>query len=175
MIHTAQKCRRGLAQYLKRYKHQPDLTARLDSLADAPFSEETINEIVLWKINRYAQVPKGVRNSLHALRRLSSKEHTKAEPVLLSLLRCDGVDLAMASTFLRFQNAEVFQIIDRHAYRAAFGKPYALHSSTPAKTKISTYFMYLDVLHLLAASSGEAFRDLDRILYIFDKERNGPL
>jgi hypothetical protein len=35
--------------------------------------------------------------------------------------------------------------------------------------------MYLDALHSLAASKGAAFRDLDRILYIFDKEHNGTL
>jgi hypothetical protein len=81
----------------------------------------------------------------------------------------------MASTFLRFQTADVFQIIDRHAYRAVFGMPYPLHSATPTKTKVSTYFSYLDELHDLAASSGAAFRDLDRILYEFDKKVNGSL
>jgi len=81
----------------------------------------------------------------------------------------------MASTFLHFQNREVFQIIDRHGYRAVFGKRYPLYSATPNGTKASTYFKYLDALHDLAASSGAAFRDLDRILYEFDKKVNGTL
>ena len=38
-----------------------------------------------------------------------------------------------------------------------------------------TYFKYLDALHRLAQSRGVQFRDLDRILYIFDKEQNGSL
>jgi thermostable 8-oxoguanine DNA glycosylase len=175
MIHTAQDCKDSLSEYLKRFKFQPDLTAHLDNLPDEPFSQETVNEIVLWKVNRYARLPQDVRDSLYSLRRLSANEHLKAEHVLLNLLRCDGVDLPMASTFLRFQNAEVFQIVDRHAYRAAIGEPYPLHSATPTKTKVSTYFTYLDALHSLAASSGAAFRDLDRILYVFDKQHNGTL
>jgi thermostable 8-oxoguanine DNA glycosylase len=130
---------------------------------------------VLWKVNRYARLPQDVRDALYALRRLSPNEHRKAEGLLLNLLRYDGVDLPMASTFLRFQNAEVFQIIDRHAYRAATGKPYPLYSATHTKTKVSTYFTYLDALRSLALSSSVAFRDLDWILYVFDKEHNGPL
>jgi hypothetical protein len=86
-----------------------------------------------------------------------------------------GVDLAMASTFLRFQNADVFQILDRHAYRAVFGKRYPLYSTTPQHTKVSVYFRYFDSLIELAASRGLPFRALDRILYVFDKEHNGKL
>jgi thermostable 8-oxoguanine DNA glycosylase len=138
MIHTARNCKHSLSKYLKRYKHQPVLTAHLDNLPDEPFSPETVNEIVLWKVNRYARLSHHVRKALHALRTLSPHEHPKARRVLLSLLRCEGVDLAMASTFLRFQNAEVFQIIDRHAYRAVIGKPYPLHSATASETKVST-------------------------------------
>jgi hypothetical protein len=175
MIHTAPTHKGSLSKYLRGYTHLPILTAHLDNLPKQPFSQGTVNEIVLWKVNRYATLQQDVRRSLYAMRTLSPKEHSKAGQVLLSLLSCDGVDLAMASTFLRFQNADVFQIIDKHAYRAVFGEPYPHYSATPAKTKVSTYFTYLDALHALAASSGAAFRDLDRILYIFDKKRNGTL
>lgn len=160
---------------MKRFEFQPDLTPHLDKLPDEPFSQETVNEIVLWKVNRYVRLPHDVRDSLYSLRTLSPKDHAKAEQVLLSLLDCHGVDLPMASTFLRFQNADVFQIIDRHAYRAAMGRPYPLYPGTPMKTKVSTYFKYLDALHPLSASNRAAFRDLDRILYVFDKEHNPTL
>jgi thermostable 8-oxoguanine DNA glycosylase len=138
-------------------------------------SQETVNEIVLWKVSRYVQLPKKLRDSLYALRVLSPRDHRQAERVLLDLLDCHGVDLAMASTFLRFQNADAFQIIDRHAYRAVFGERFPVHSKTPSRTKVSVYFKYLDSLHSLAAARRVAFRELDRILYMFDKEHNGTL
>jgi hypothetical protein len=49
------------------------------------------------------------------------------------------------------------------------------HSSGAFPKKMAVYFQYLDALHSLAASSGTPFHFLDRILYIFDKERNGTL
>ena len=153
-IQTAQAYGGNLADYLKGYKYQSRLTPHLDSLPDEPFSQETVNEIVLWKVNRYVQLPEQIRHSLYSLRALSPRQHRDAEVVLLSLLNCAGVDLAMASTFLRFQNADVFQIIDRHAYRAVFGKRYPVHSGTASNAKASLYFTYLDTLHSLPTSSG---------------------
>ena len=142
---------------------------------NAPFSQEIVNEIVLWKVNRYARLPEGVRNALHTLRTLKPKMHRDGEKVLGLLLECSGVDLPMASTILRFQAADVFQIIDKHAYRAVFGVAYPLYPASNPKSKISTYFDYLDALHQLALSSKTSFCDLDRILYIFDKDKNGTL
>jgi thermostable 8-oxoguanine DNA glycosylase len=160
---------------LKRYQYQQALTTHLDTLPDKPFSQETVNEIVLWKVNRYVRLPKKLRDSIHVLRTLSPRDHRQAEPVLLNLLNCHGVDLAMASTFLRFQNADVFQILDRHAYRAVFGERYRVNSKAPPHIKVAVYFKYLDALHSLATARRVAFRELDRILYMFDKEHNGAL
>jgi thermostable 8-oxoguanine DNA glycosylase len=174
-IRTVQAYRGKLSKYLKRYQQLPALTAHLDTLPDKPFSQETINEIVLWKVNRYVGLPKKLRDSLHELRALSPRDHRQAEPVLLKLLDCHGVDLAMASTFLRFQNADVFQIIDRHAYRAVFGERYRVNSKAAPPIKVAVYFKYLDALHSISTSSGVPFRDLDRILYVFDKDHNGTL
>jgi hypothetical protein len=171
----AQNYKGNLSEMLKRFTYQPKLTAKLDTLPNAPFSQEIINEIVLWKVNRYARLPDDVRNTLHKLRKLDPKSHRPGEQVLRQLLECSGVDLPMASTILRFQNANVFQIIDRHAYRAVFGVAYPLYAASNPKAKISTYFKYLDALHGLAQSSQAPFCDLDRILYIFDKEQNGTL
>ena len=174
-IRTARSYKGRLSRFGSLYNNQPALTPHLDNLPDKPMSQETVNEIVLWKVNRYVRLTHHVRNSMYALRTLRPTQHRHAERVLRSLLRCYGVDLAMASTFLRFQNPDVFQIIDRHAYRAVFGKSYPLHSATSDGIKVSTYFTYLDALRDLAVSSGAAFRDLDRILYEFDKDKNGML
>jgi hypothetical protein len=174
-IQTAHAHTGNLSEYLKGYKYQPRLTPRLDALPDGPFSQETVNEIVLWKVNRYVELPEHLRRSLCSLRALPARHHREAEAVLLSLLNCHGVDLAMASTFLRFQNATVFQIIDRRAYRTVFGERYRVYPATPPHRKVSVYFKYLDSLHSLAQSRGVAFRELDRILYAFDKAHNGAL
>jgi thermostable 8-oxoguanine DNA glycosylase len=174
MIRTAQNHQGDLWDFLSRYTYQPVLTARLDALAGQPFSQEVVNEIVLWKVNRYAPLPDEIRNALHTLM-LEPQKHRGSECVLVQLLACDGVDLPMASTLLRFQAPDVFQIIDRHAYRAVFGEAYPLYPASSPQAKIHTYFKYLDALHRLAQSSGVQFRDLDRILYIFDKEQNGTL
>jgi thermostable 8-oxoguanine DNA glycosylase len=176
MIYTAKDYKKKkLDEFLKDFTYQPELTNRLDNLRDEPFSQEIINEIVLWKINRYAQLPGDIRKELHELRSLRPEAHKQGETVLLKLLNCGGVDLPMASTILRFQNADVFQIIDRHAYRAVFGVAYPLYPASSEEQKVSTYFNYLDALHELAKSSSTRFRDLDRILYIFDKKKNGSL
>lgn len=175
MIKTAHAYRGNLGKYEKRYKYQPDLTPRLDALPDEPFSQQTVYEIVLWKLNRYVRIPEAVRESLHGLRTLRQNEHRKSEPVLLNLLECDGVDLPMASTFLRFQNAVAFQIIDKRAYRTVFGERYRVYPATPPHRKVSVYFKYLDSLIELAEYHRVPFSVLDRILYVFDKEHNGAL
>src|SRR4051812_34361666 len=135
MIRTAQRNKRQLGKYLELYRYQPELTAHLDTLPSAPFSQQTINEIVLWKVNRYVRFPARLSKTLHGLRKLPPKQHRQAKSILEELLDCRGVDLAMASTILRFQNARTFQIIDRHAYRALTGKPYRLHTKTAVGTK----------------------------------------
>ena len=84
MVQTALNHVGNLSDYLKGYKYQRDLTAQLDSLADEPFSQETINEIVLWKINRYVPLSESIRRDLHALRALSPKEHSKGEHAVAS-------------------------------------------------------------------------------------------
>jgi thermostable 8-oxoguanine DNA glycosylase len=91
------------------------------------------------------------------------------------LLNISGVDLPMASTILRFTNPKVFQIIDRHAYRAIYGKKYPLYQSTPTERKISLYFDYIDDLIELCKLKGLTFTTIDRLLYIFDKKNNGKL
>lgn len=90
--------------------------------------------------------------------------------MLRVLLNVNGVDLPMASTILRFTNPKVFQIIDRHAYRAVYGKKYPLYQATPTARKISLYFDYIDELIELCKLKGLTSATIDRLLYIFDKK-----
>lgn len=166
-------------ELLKKYygKYQPELTQKLDRLEDKTFVQEIINEIVLWKVNRYASISDDLLIQIEELKTVSQGNHRYCHSVLKKLLekKGNGVDLPLASTILRFRNPDTFQIIDRHAYRALFGKKYALYHSTNPDEKIKVYFDYLDGLIELCNKSGYHFRTNDRVLYEFDKENNGKL
>ncbi len=164
-----------LSRFLDKYNYQPRLTPMLDNLIGADFTPELLNEIVLWKVNRYVSLDQDQLHRIDGFRGLKPGEHGKARSVLEELLPTHGVDLPMASTFLRFRNPAVFQIIDRHAYRAVYGRDYKMHTKTPVKKKIEVYFAYLDGLRLLCDSKGLNFGTVDRVLYQFDKKTNGSL
>jgi hypothetical protein len=109
------------------------------------------------------------------LRRLKPKSHKRGDSVLRALLDCHGVDLALASAILRFRNPEVFQVIDRHAYRAVYGSDYPLSTKSLSDRKVSLYFQYVDDLVDLCADKRLAFRTIDRVLYKFDQANNRKL
>ena len=92
--------------------------------------------------------------------------------MLERLLQTNGVDLAMASTILRFRNPEVFQIIDKRAYRVVYGEKLKVYHTTPIAKKKELYFNYLDKLNLLKHEVNIEFKLLDRALYELDKNIN---
>jgi len=162
-------------RFFSNYVYQTDLTDRLDNLSGVKFNQELINEIVLWKVNRYVSLNNEMLRKLDELSNLRNGQHYQSKDVLDRLLNTHGIDLPMASTILRFRNPNVFQIIDKHAYRAVFGEKYPLYSATPNNRKIKLYFEYLDKLIEIAKNRNLEFRILDRLLYEFDKQLNGPL
>lgn len=165
---------------LENYDYQPDLTKKLDNLHDVPFTQSIINEIVLWKVNRYVFIDNEILENTNKLKNLTQGEHRQAESVLETLLIKDkdivrGVDLPMASTILRFRNPKVFQIIDRHAYRALYDEDFSLYKLKSIDQKVSTYFKYLDDIIDLCRKKNLEFQIIDRLLYEFDKKVNGRL
>lgn len=171
----AEDCKDELMKYLADYSYQPALTKILDAASDEDFDQKKINEIVLWKVNRYAKLSEEGLGALNSAAKINPGKHREASGCIEKLLRETGVDLPMASTFLRFRNSKTFQIIDRHAYRAITGNPYRLYSHSKESEKVALYFDYLDGLLTLAKMAGLNFKDMDRILYIFDKQENGAL
>jgi hypothetical protein len=101
-----------LSEFLNGYAYQSKLTPTLDELEGVNFTPELLNEIVLWKVNRYVSLDADQLHRIDALVTLKPGEHRNAGAILEDLLGAHGVDLAMASTFLRFRNPSVFQIID---------------------------------------------------------------
>lgn len=175
VIETAGDWKGSLQLLMRDFRFQAGLTNQLDALGPQPFTGDAIKDIVLWKVNRYVKLSEGALAALNGVAEFQPKSHRGAEILLTTLLQEAGVDLPMASTFLRFRNRKVFQIIDRHAYRALYGERYPLHSSSTTELKVSLYFRFLDDLVLLAESKDVAFEDLDRVLYVFDKQVNGKL
>jgi hypothetical protein len=53
--------RGDLNEFLHKYKYQPTLTARLDALEMSPFTQELVNEIVLWKNNKFTRLSDELR------------------------------------------------------------------------------------------------------------------
>ena len=165
----------NLAEFLNQYNYQPGLTPKLDNLGGKPLNQKLINEITLWKVNRYFSIPPEILQKIEGIERLKKREHRKTEDILEKLLKIKGIDLPMASTLLRFRNPEVFQIVDRHAYRAIYGQRYPLYGASPIKRKTSIYFDYLDKLINLCKKRKLEFKTIDRLLYIFDKKINKNL
>jgi hypothetical protein len=164
---------RNLPDFLKDYRYQLELTGRLDRLDSQPFTQAVVNEIVLWKVNRYTALSPATLELLNNVVGLQAGSHRAARDVILALLGERGVDLPMASTLLRFRNPSTFQIIDRHAYRALYGNDLRLRGSKLRKAEL--YLGYLDSLLELAHAKNVEFRTLDRVLYEFDRQKNGQL
>ena len=98
--------------------------------------------------------------------------------ILTSLLKTKGVQLAMASTILRFRNPNIFQIIDQRAYRVINRDPLKLsqiketsRASTIDK-QIEIYLDYLEKIKKACKKLDIDFDDADRVLYIIDKNIN---
>jgi len=162
-------------EFLDDYHYQPKLTKNLDELNNARFNQELLNKIVLWKLNRYVALGPELFKELDSLTSLERGAHRKCSTILIKLLNNKGADLPMASTILRFRNPEVFQIIDRHAYRAVYGRKYPLYPMSSIRRKTEVYFDYLDKLLELSKNKNLEYRTLDRLLYQFDKQLNGKL
>ena len=153
------------------YNFQPELTSKLDEI-DSDFTQEIINEIVLWKVNRYSNFDS---ETLNLLNKIDKNEKILNEnltiEVLGKLLNRKGVQLAMASTILRFKNPNIYQIIDQRVYRFIYGESLPSYYSSIEK-QIEIYIAYLKELKSICEEKNIDFHISDRILYELDKKYN---
>lgn len=164
---------------LSLYGFQDELTGRLDETAGLEFTQDIINEIVLWKVNRYVST-KQENNWLKLLNDFKNDKYLDEEK-LTAFLRIvipnvHGIRLPMASTMLRFRNPQIFQIIDERMYRVIMRQadsPKLLISITQLDQQISLYITYLKKLNEFCSQVDIPFCDSDRILYQFDIIKNG--
>lgn len=155
------------------YDYQSTLTEVLDSY-DGIFTQDTINQIVLWKVNRFAQVGGETLALLNQIQKADTQINVELTKELLSrLLNKDqkGVRLAMASTILRFRNPHLYQIIDQRVYRFIYGEEMNV-TALSIEDQIELYLAYLVRLREVSQQQGVAFDKADRVYYLMDKTHN---
>ncbi|PNW28793.1 hypothetical protein BKP44_07410 [Formosa algae] len=135
------------------------------------FNQELINEIVLWKTNRYAELDNETLNLINKIDRKSEIiDSDLTGEILMHLLKTKGIRLPMASTILRFRNPKIYQIIDQRVYRMIYGTELKL--KTNINDNIIQYLDYLTALRNVCNVYQIPFSESDRILYEYDKRMN---
>jgi thermostable 8-oxoguanine DNA glycosylase len=156
-----------------KYSYQTELTSKLDNL-NSDFNQEIINEVVLWKVNRFAAIDSETLNLINKIKKTDTIiDQELTTKILLKLLhkKQKGIRLAVASTILRFKNPKIYQIIDQRVYRFIYGEELK-HSETDINQQILIYFNYLDKLKQICLDRNINFEVADRILYSLDKIHN---
>lgn len=152
------------------FNYQSELTEKLDNV-NSDFNQEFINEIVLWKINRYAKL---TTETLNLLNRIDQESEfidlDLTGKILMNLLETKGIRLPMASTILRFKNPNIYQIIDQRVYRIIYGTELKLKYNP--NDNIIQYLDYLTDLQKVCDNFQIPFSESDRILYSYDKKVN---
>ena len=155
----------------EKYNFQPVLTKKLDEIS-SDFNQEIINEILLWKVNRYAELN---NETLLLLNTINKDEDVFNEAlttqILQELLNTKGIQLAMASTILRFKNPKIYQIIDQRVFRFIYGENMPKYFGT-IDSQIKLYLEYLNKLQSICEEKKINFELSDRIFYELDKEFN---
>ncbi len=158
----------------KDYLYQKYMTIELDAI-DSDFDQNIIDEIVLWKLNRYAKIDNCTIELINQIKKTDKNlDSDLTRKILLKLLHPDlkGIRIAMASTILRFKNPDIYQIIDQRVYRFIHPNGEELKQNDSVENQISTYFDYLKRLHEVCNEHNIEFNHADRILYLMDKTLN---
>ncbi len=158
------------------FNYQEELTIKLDN-STSLFNQDIINEIVLWKVNRFSLLDEQTLNLINEVDPNEKiLDENKTRKILLILLRKKGIQLAMASTILRFRNKSIYQIIDQRVYRILYsGKKLKLNYYQNDKNlnlQIDIYFKYLRDLNSVCSRLKIPFDKSDRILFMADKRLN---
>lgn len=152
------------------FDYQQELTAKLDGL-DADVDQGVLNEIVLWKVNRYPVVDADTLALLNGLPRTGSAlDEARTTAVVERLNECRGFRLPMISTVLRFVNPHTYQILDQRVYRLLTGETYK--EPTRTSEKASLYLTYLRDLRVVCERYGVGFDQADRVFYNMDRRLN---
>ena len=156
------------------FNYEKELTDKLDKFGCKDFGEQEILEMTLWKLSRVPHVNHDTLhrlNSLATIKNINSKENKEnVYDALRSLLDCKGVRLPMASTYLRFRNPSVFQIIDQRVWHQLYDTEY--ENSYNKDIQIEKYIQYLKDLRARCQRDDVPFEIADRYYYQKDAAEN---
>jgi len=158
------------------YRYQETLTKKLDAIS-SDFDQKTLNEIVLWKVNRYAEFDSDLISMINSIDQTQTElDIDKTKLLLRLLIKTKGVRLPMASTILKFRNPNIYQIIDQRVYRIIYEgmelKIKADPKDEDLEYQIELYLKYLKDLSKVCSDLDIPFTMADRILYMADKRVN---
>lgn len=158
------------------FKYEPELTGKLDNFRkNDKFTRSTFDEITLWKVSRYPHIDEKIIEAVNKLAQYNTLDEAmdSLKNALELLLQAKGVRLAMASTYLRFRNPQVFQIIDQRVYRQV----YKTDLKVPHKIEdqIELYVQYLRDLRLRCIEKGQDFFSADRVFYLEDRSEGNTV
>ena len=166
-------CKISTADLMNGYEYQPYLTAKLDKIERA-LTQDIVNEIVFWKVNRFAQLDEPILSKINSI----SKGQSEVDPdltgdILRVLLdkKTKGIGLPVASTILRFVNPFCYQILDQRVYRFVYSGQ-SLKIPSKIEQQIDLYLQYLKRLRLVCNQYNIEFKISDRILYQADRKLN---
>jgi len=157
------------------FLYQSCLTKKLDELI-TPFDQQVINEIVLWKVNRFATLTEETLKLLNSIKpEATNLDIELTTKVLKALLKTKGIQLPMASTILRFRNKNIYQIIDQRVYRMIYKdklKIKTYSNEVNLTNQVKLYLDYLLKLRTICNKHNIQFSLADRILFMADKRIN---
>ena len=122
----------------RNFNYQKELTKSLDK-NDYDIDQNKINEIVLWKVNRYVKLGSEVISLINHVGKTDTKIDIDLTKNILEILlakETKGVQLPMASTILRFRNRNIYQIIDQRVYRSIYSGEILKLNNYPSKKNI---------------------------------------
>ena len=141
------------------------------------FDQNILNEIVLWKVNRYANFDSDLITLINTIKRTEKEINIdQTSLVLKGLLKTKGVQLSMASSILRFRNPNIYQIIDQRVFRIIYPNKKLNVNTYPSEKNINyqieIYLKYLKDLKKVSSDLNIPFDQSDRILFMADKRIN---
>ena len=159
------------------YSYNMPVTREYDAVGERDFTYEDIYRLTLWKVNRYPYLQDSDNDVLQMLNTVKDDQildDPKTRQLLRALLHIKGIRLPMASTYLRFRNPHIYQIIDKRVCHYLYNdkKRADRSASKSIEEQIDLYLTYLTDIRAKADELHIAFENADRVLYQLDKDNH---